>query len=54
MENNTSNVVDPITAKFDDNAAMQKLIRQATREAVEKARQLGLIPPDTTEVKSKN
>ncbi len=46
MVNDTVNInspIDPITAKFDDNEAMQKLVQQAVNEAVEKARKLGFL-----------
>ena len=36
--------VDPITEKFDDNEAMQRLVQSAVSEAVDKARMLGLLP----------
>ena len=37
--------VDPITEKFDDNEAMQRLVQRAASEAVDKANVLGLLPP---------
>lgn len=43
MENNTNNVNDLITQKFDDNEAMQIVVQKAVTEAVEKARKLGYL-----------
>ncbi|WP_395004383.1 hypothetical protein [Undibacterium sp.] len=43
MENNTNNVNDLITQKFDDNEAMQIVVQRAVTEAVEKARKLGFL-----------
>lgn len=60
MANDTVNIndpTDPITTKFDDNDAMQKMVQQAVTEAVEKARKLGFlktpsVQEDTTEYKN--
>lgn len=43
MENNTNNVNDLITQKFDDNEAMQVVVQKAVTEAVNKARKLGYL-----------
>lgn len=44
MEQNTVDLTDPITAKFDDKEAMQRLVQQAVAEAVEKAQRMGFLP----------
>lgn len=44
MEQNTVDLSDPITAKFDDKEAMQRVVQQAVAEAVEKAQRMGFLP----------
>lgn len=58
MANDTNNVIDPITQKFDDDDAMQVIVQKAVTEAVEKARKLGFlktpsVQEETVEYKSK-
>ncbi len=43
MDSQQESVDDPITAKLRDTAALEKVMRQAVTEAVEKARKLGYL-----------
>jgi DNA-binding protein YbaB len=43
MEHDSIDLNDPITKKLDDNAALERLVRQAVAEAVDKARKLGFL-----------
>lgn len=45
----TNNVIDPISAKLRDTAALEKVVRQAVTEAVEKARKLGFLQSPTVQ-----
>jgi predicted XRE-type DNA-binding protein len=40
---------DPIAIKMNDTEALEKLMQQAVREAVDKARKLGFLPPADTQ-----
>lgn len=43
MEQHQKPVGDPIAEKLRDTAALEKIMRQAVTEAVEKARKLGFL-----------
>lgn len=43
MERNTIDLNDPIAKKLDDNAALERLVRKAVADAVDKARKLGFL-----------
>lgn len=51
MEHNTVDLNDPISKKLDDNAELERLVRQAVADAVERARRLGFLEPENNEGK---
>ena len=51
MEHNTVDLNDPIAKKLDDNATLERLVRQAVSEAVDKARKLGFLDKENSAVK---
>lgn len=54
MEHDTVDLNDPITRKLDDNAALERLVHQAVSEAVERARKLGFLDKDGSQVTHPN
>lgn len=48
MEHNTVDLNDPIAKKLDDNATLERLVRQAVSEAVDKARKLGFLDKENS------
>ena len=48
METDSIDLNDPIAAKLRDGATVERLVRQAVAEAVEKARKLGFLDKDST------
>ena len=54
MEQNSNNLTpsrDSITEKLRDTAELNKVVKQAVVEAVEKAQRLGFLPPSSTSKK---
>jgi DNA-binding protein YbaB len=51
MERNTVDLNDPIAKKLDDNATLERLVRQAVSDAVDKARKLGFLDKQNTPIK---
>lgn len=49
QDDDTNNEIDPIAAKLRDTAALEKMVRQAVAEAVEKARKLGFLQSPTVQ-----
>ena len=43
MERNTINLNDPLAKKLDDNATLERLVRKAVTDAVDKAQKLGFL-----------
>lgn len=43
MERNTIDLNDPIAKKFDDNVTLERMVRKAVTDAVDKARKLGFV-----------
>ena len=43
MEHNTIDLNDPIAKKLDDNATLERLVRKAVMDAVDKARKSGFL-----------
>lgn len=54
MEHDTVDLNDPIAVKLRDSAAVERLVRQAVAEAVEKARKLGFLEEGRDQVKRPN
>lgn len=44
MEQHQQDLSDPIASKLRDTAAMEKIMQQAVKEAVDKAQRLGFLP----------
>lgn len=51
MEHDSVDLNDPIAAKLRDGATVERLVRQAISEAVEKARKLGFLEEENSQVK---
>lgn len=51
MEHNTVDLNDPISKKLDDNPMLERLVRQAVSDAVDKARKLGFLDKEIAPVK---
>lgn len=49
QDGDTNNEIAPIAAKLRDTAALEKVVRQAVTEAVEKARKLGFLQSTTVQ-----
>lgn len=47
MEHDPVDLVDPIAEKLRDNETIDRLVRQAVKEAVERARKLGFLENDS-------
>lgn len=48
MEHDIVDLNDPIAKKLDDNATLERLVRQAVADAVDKARKLGFLKKQDT------
>lgn len=51
MEHNTAELNDPISKKLDDNAMLERLVRQAVSDAADKVRKLGFPDKEIAPVK---
>jgi hypothetical protein len=49
MEQHQKSIDDPIATKLRDTPALEKVMRQAVAEAVEKARKLGYLPSSSVQ-----
>lgn len=54
MEHNTSDLTDPIEKKLNDNATLERLVREAVSDAVDKARKLGFLDEKGAPLKQAN